>query len=41
LCGAFLMMLRDGTITLVALPSIEAGLGFPPARTRENSDARQ
>jgi MFS family permease len=28
LCGAFLMVLPDGTITIVALPSIGAGLRF-------------
>src|SRR5215218_9887988 len=28
LCGAFLMVLLDGTIVLVALPSIQADIGF-------------
>ena len=28
LCGAFFMVLLDGTIVLVALPSIEADIGF-------------
>src|SRR5687768_3040025 len=28
LCGAFFMVLLDGTIVLVALPSIQADLGF-------------
>jgi MFS family permease len=28
LCGAFFMVLLDGTIVLVALPSIGADLGF-------------
>jgi hypothetical protein len=28
LCGAFFMVLLDGTIVLVALPSIQADIGF-------------
>jgi hypothetical protein len=28
-CGAFLVVLLDGAITIVALPSIRAGLCFP------------
>ena len=28
LCGAFFMVIRDATIVLVALPSIQADIGF-------------